>query len=271
MRLSYFGFGINRFRYFPESRLHGPVNDIVQTAALYAQAGWDTAGLLDQDATEDAVKAGLLAWRGDTWPEHARLAIHVSSHGSREADPDHRPDGYHEVTVLHDYDGRGNGSIRDGWWHAFLQGIPATTRVYLFVDTCHSADVTRTLGGRRPRPRYLPNPWCAGPRPRRAPHGLRGLVAGMVDADPSFPAILYAACDADGTAADTEQDGQPCGAFTWAVRQWLPRALAGAPDLSNRVAISATAVPLAAAGYAQRAHLQCAPAYVDEPVFAFTP
>ncbi|MHC6221224.1 caspase family protein [Arthrobacter sp. MMS24-S77] len=224
--------GINNFKNLPQSSwLHGCVNDANDLAALlreqYGFAPGDVTVLVDAEASKTAVLGALnglveRAERGDL----GQIVFTFSSHGTQIPDTNgDEADGLDECFACYDIDSAGDSwnkdtVIVDDELHELLLRLPASARMDVVLDTCHSGTGLRALDlipGRRPR--FLPPPTPEGLRSVETlgttkKSSLKELSQGTNGAD-GVQAVLMAACRDDQTATDAFIDGRYNGAFTY--------------------------------------------------------
>lgn len=137
--------GINAYRDAP---LRGCINDVMQMKELLKRYyGFSDEGmriLLDEDATQAGISAGLewLAQGGDD--ADAVRVFHYSGHGSYVADQSgDEPDGRDECLVPYDY--QSVGMFTDDALKVLYDRFPRTGNLTLLMDSCHSGTVQRDL------------------------------------------------------------------------------------------------------------------------------
>lgn len=224
--------GINNFKNLPQSSwLHGCVNDANDLAALlreqYGFAPDDVTVLVDAEASKTAVLGALtgLVERAESG-DLAQIVFTFSSHGTQIPDTNgDEADGLDECFACYDIDSAGDSwnkdtVIVDDELHELLLRLPASARMDVVLDTCHSGTGLRALDlipGRRPR--FLPPPTPEGlssveTLETRQKQSLKELSQGTNGAD-GVQAVLMAACRDDQTATDAFIDGRYNGAFTY--------------------------------------------------------
>jgi len=251
--------GIDHFIYLPQCNLSDCVLDAKHVQEAF-KGDCDKALVLpDADASEKNHKDFLMSLKGgEVWPENTEILITESEHGTNI--PGKEADGYDEGLVCNDYkgDGTANGLILDDWLNAFLHGVPASSRVYLWLDACMSMGMTKEFVWNR----FIPNPACVGRRRKK-----RGLFAGLfsrdsvVAADESLhPNVAwFPGCAENGTSASTGSGGALTNSLL-AARATLK----GKGSFTNRQLMELAINKLKAGRFSQRPKLQCRAAMADE-------
>jgi hypothetical protein len=265
--------GINNFKNLPQSSwLHGCVNDANDLAALlrgqYGFSSDDVTVLVDADASKKAVLGALtgLVERAESG-DLDQIMFTFSSHGTQIPDTNgDEADGLDECFACYDIDSAGDSwnkdtVIVDDELHELLLRLPASARMDVVLDTCHSGTGLRALDlipGRRPR--FLPPPSPEGLRiietigTFKKP-SLRELAARSKDAA-GGQAVLMAACRDDQTATDAFIDGRYNGAFTY----HLVKTLRTDAGLSRADLLRAVSKALKASDFDQIVQLEATPA-----------
>ncbi len=276
--------GINDYADAP---LRGCINDVQQMKALleryYGFRSEDIRLLLDDAATNAAIRAGLewLAEGGDD-PDAVRV-FHFSGHGSFVADQDgDEPDGRDECLVPCDY--KAAGMLSDDELKSYYDRFPPHGNLTLIMDCCHSGTINRIVG--ETVFRFLPASAEEEARAARAAARYReeqerfilealaqwtnqlfgaALFARKEELAAEFHArraghvqtnennILLAGCQSTQTAADTRIGRAFHGAFTY----YLAEAITQANGvLTYREAADRAAAALGAEGYDQIPQLE---------------
>ncbi|GHG47549.1 hypothetical protein GCM10012320_14420 [Sinomonas cellulolyticus] len=255
--------GINRFARLPEEDwLAGCVNDATDVASVltgrFGFAASEVTILTDAAATKSAVLA-VLADMVDRAAAGAleRLVVTFSTHGTQIPDDAEDPDEadrMDEALAAYDIAVAGeawdrNSVIVDDELHALFSRVPAEVPADVVLDTCHSGTGLRAFP-RHPdaRARFLAPPAAADPN-SLAPTARRGF-RDLVAAGPG--PVLFAACRADQSAADSPFNGRYNGAFT----HFLLDALAAQPEVSRAQTHQIVTASLRAARFEQRAQLE---------------
>jgi hypothetical protein len=244
--------------------LHGCLNDLTNIRAAAEAAGFVVLVDLRGAAMTAAAWRGALTWAVDSVAQPDDLIAHAHSHhGAQVPDPS-EPDGLAECWCPDDFDWSAPRMITGAWMGTLLARLPHGAIWVDWADCCHAADSLRDLDPACRRPRCLVHPGAATSRRRAvARMGLqvqrRGPAAGGT-------IIQLAACGQAETAADTEADGQPCGAFTHALLQTWRHA--AAPD-TYAAHVAAAAASLARDGYDQHPELDATPGAATLPFLAY--
>lgn len=217
--------GMNQY---PNAPLRGCVNDInnlvnyLETNKYYCNTQIRT--LFDNDANTANIFDSI-RWLTDVNPGD-KILFHPSGHG---AVVPHRDGSIHECLCPIDFDWSPDRMIIDEQFIKLFSVIPDGVIFTWSADSCHSGGLDRGI------PMKPHNPVIT---PRRYP-GARAKVENMKLGGAKIHTIrsmvgntlncgFISACTAAQTAADTEINGIPCGAFTYHFIQ----ALTGAPNES---------------------------------------
>jgi hypothetical protein len=163
--------------------LNGPTFDCAVLSSPFALAGYTVKSLLNEAATLAGVQREILALAeaahaGDT------VFIQYSGHGGRQ---DHGLfGGYHETLCLFD------GQLLDVELRKLLTHFRAGVRIVVFLDSCHSGGMDRSLDNQFTRARVRPA-WIHP----RAPMLEKGDAPVMADA------IIASACQPEETCIET--------------------------------------------------------------------
>jgi len=234
--------GINEYPYLPRDRqLDGCVNDARDMEGLFSDRfGFDDTQLLvDAAATREGIKRAFahLVRHVERRDGDATVVIGYSGHGSRVRDSDtsasglDEPDLYDETWVPFDGAMEGRRDILDDDVHELighLTGLGA--EVVLFSDSCHSASVHRGVSPQFKTRRLDRTAASSGPDARLLtgviPRSRGGDEHGSHDPEatmdaPPRPGFVSYTASADASFAYEHQDdqGRPCGRFTYAIRQ----------------------------------------------------
>lgn len=207
--------GIDRYASPLAPDLAGCGNDVVDVLAMLGPDSVDALTLRDEQATRDAVVAGLRSHLGQAGPGDTAL-FWFSGHGSQALAPQEAwvVEGTKWLQTLVCHDSR-VGGVPDLWdkeLSALLDVVAARAgHVAVVLDSCHSEGGTRQVGSR----------WRAvAPGPTREPGTfLPELVAG--ESAPEHVAL--SACRRDQKAEERLLEGTPHGLFTWALLRSLAR------------------------------------------------
>lgn len=148
------------------SELYGCANDARDIAKIVKPAARSTATLLDNKVDWDGFYKAGRKWLDRLEPgDDAWLTL--SGHGTTEPDrDDDERTGCDQAFVLSDFE-----LIFDDEVAALLRDRPKDTRVFLFLDCCHSGTPMRAMR----RPRSIPFSRCRRHKRERFPHTLRSL------------------------------------------------------------------------------------------------
>lgn len=238
--------GNNQFPGVPGNDLHGCVND----AALMGTVLDERFGAPVERV--ELKNATVAQWRR-AWADAAAavtaggcdyVTASISTHGTVLDDGD--AGNFVQALVFADVDRTGAGLLLDREFNELIAAVPASARVEVWVDACHSATAAREAVFRAQpshRPRCLPRFVRRGARAGNAAVAMvkdkmtlrRGSPVSLTHGN----AVLLAACRDEETAADAWLPGagnQYYGAFTW---YWC-QAFRLHPDLSRRTLIAAT-------------------------------
>ena len=192
--------------------------------------------ITDGRATRTAILSGLRwlvtgAKKGDT------LIFHYSGHGSQVLDTngDEPIDKKDETICPHDYSTA--GMIKDDDLRGILRGVTAGVNLDVILDSCHSGTGTKELAAVEALPgenqiayRYIEPPIDYGffldSDPSIRTSGLLKGAPGErnIAIDPGLNHVLWAACRANQTSAETAIGGVWRGVFTYCFCQALRRA-----------------------------------------------
>lgn len=210
--------GINAYDNAP---LRGCVNDVMNMKEFLLSQGYfkseNIVVLLDKEATTSAI-LNKLQWLVDV-TTGSKCFYHYSGHGAQTPNPT-EDDGLSEVQCPQDFDWSPEHMITDKQFVNIFKKIPPGVKFNWLSDSCHSGDLERgipllSIGKKVPNhaKHMLPPPHVAEVirKIKSTPHKIthvREMLDGMLNVG------FVSACKSDQTAADTEIDGQACGAFT---------------------------------------------------------
>lgn len=255
--------GINVFKNYLGSTLHGCVNDARDMAETYTKLLGFTPSdykiLVDAQATKAAIMAELGAMvAGAREGKYNHLVFSMSSHGTQVPDRQgDEADHYDEAFCPHDLAAKGGQwdpqhIITDDELNSLLVQLPPTVLLEVYLDTCHSGTGLKAadlMPDRRPRYIAPPSPEaCEKVLPLMA-RGLRSRLAERA----TRHAILFAACRDNQTAADAYIAGQYHGAFTY---YWHKEIMAAHNNISRANLLKKVNADLKANNFRQVAQLE---------------
>jgi len=216
--------GINRY---PETPLHGCVNDVMDMAQLLTSVyGFEKKNitlLLDERATTGEMTATLkkLTRRlsaGD------QLVFHYSGHGAQIPSA-YEDDGLDEIICPIDFDWTSSHLIRDKDFKAIFQFINLGANLIWISDSCHSGDLSKDLVKNSFRGRFLTPPPDINWDLEALKESKAAPELGMGKALKAQGATLFAACRDHQTADDATfgKNNRPNGAFTYFLLQELKK------------------------------------------------
>jgi hypothetical protein len=210
--------GINAYDGAP---LRGCVNDVMNMKEFLVSQGYfkpeNICVLLNRDAKTSAI-LDKLSWLVDV-TAGSKCFYHYSGHGAQVPNPEEE-DGLSEVQCPQDFDWSPGRMITDKQFVNIFSKIPPGVKFNWLSDSCHSGDLDREIplavlkkGVPNCARRMLPPPHIASiiQKIKSKAHKvtrIREMVGGTINVG------FISACRSDQTAADTEIDGQACGAFT---------------------------------------------------------
>ncbi len=217
--------GINFYKNYPASTLHGCVNDANDMASiLKTYLGFkdsDITILTDAQATKQNIMSNLQSMVASAKAgKLSYIVFSMSSHGTQVPDLNgDESDNVDEAFCPHDLAQAGNQWDRnhvivDDELHDLFVTLPSNVLLEVYLDTCHSGTGLKALDLMVDRePKFIPPPSYEAllEVERRKPRGLvrRNLEKGIVHH------ILWAGCRADQTSADANIAGTYHGAFTY--------------------------------------------------------
>jgi len=261
--------GINLFKNYPGSTLHGCVNDANQMIGVLTKllgfsgttgTNADIKLLTDAQATKAAIMAELKTMvDGAKAGKYGYLVFSMSSHGTQVPDKNaDEADHYDEAFCPHDLAASAGQwdpkhVIVDDELHDFFAQVPDNVLLEVYLDTCHSGTGLKALDLMPDRrPRYIAPPSleaCQKVLPLMA-RGLRRRVAEKAAKN----VILSAACRDTQTSADAYIGGTYHGAFTY---YWVHEITAANNKISRAELLKRVNKDLHDHGYSQVAQLEC--------------
>lgn len=256
--------GINLFKNYPGSTLHGCVNDANQmVGVLEKHLGFKAADikvLTDAQATRQAIMTELTAMvNGAKTGKYAYLVFSMSSHGTQVPDKNgDEADHYDEAFCPHDL------AAKSGQWdpkhvivddelHDLFAQVPDNVLVEVYLDTCHSGTGLKAMDLMPDRrPRYIAPPSteaCEKVMPLM-PRGIRRRIGEKAAKN----VILWAACRDNQTSADAYIGGNYHGAFTY---YWVKEITAANNKISRNDLLKKVNADLKNNHYSQVAQLEC--------------
>jgi len=219
--------GINHFLNYPEATLNGCVADANAMSALfqkYCDVNQSEIMLLtDARANKANIMKNLSEMvSGAKSGKYSALFFSFSSHGTQVKDVNNdEADGLDEAFCPYDLaqttsDWDRNHLIVDDELHDLFCKVPASVKLEVFLDTCHSGTGIRKLdlAANKSKSRFLPNPFQRGSSAKNRTFGTekrKKILAPIIPASISGVAadtagsnnqILWAACGAEQTSAD---------------------------------------------------------------------
>lgn len=201
--------GINNFKFFPDSKLNGCVNDSRNFVEFIKKTYKDPqiVSLVDKAATRNNILSSLnkIVYVANTDKLVSRIWFTMSSHGSQQ--PGGSDEWNDEVFICHDSDLDGSyfvNAIVDDDLHRILSQVRKSCLVEVFLDTCHSGTGVRLMNTAI-KPRSIINPAAKITLPLRSHKQPENV-------------ILWAACKDSQTANDAYFDDSYQGAASWS---WL--------------------------------------------------
>lgn len=256
--------GINVFKNYPGSTLHGCVNDANQMVSILKKyLGFKAADikvLTDAQATKQAIMTELTAMvNGAKTGKYAYLVFSLSSHGTQVPDKNgDEQDHYDEAFCPHDL------AAKSGQWdpkhvivddelHDLFAQVPDNVLVEVYLDTCHSGTGLKAVDLMPDRrPRYIAPPSmkaCEMVVPLM-PRGIRRRITEKAAKN----VILWAACRDNQTSADAYISGAYHGAFTY---YWIKEITAANNKISRSDLLKKVNADLKGNHYSQAAQLEC--------------
>lgn len=256
--------GINLFKNYPQSTLHGCVNDANDMASvLKAYLGFkdtDITILADAQATKQSIMSHLKLMVADAKAGKLNyLVFSMSSHGTQVPDRNgDEPDKADEAFCPHDLAQSGNQwdlnhLIVDDELHDLFVTLPPNVLLEVYLDTCHSGTGLKAIDLMVDRePRFIPPPSFEA-FVQLEGRQSRGLAKRMQTKD-LVHHILWAACRDSQTSADANIGGTYHGAFTY---YFCKELRACKNNLSRAALLKKIVADLAAGHYNQVPQLEC--------------
>lgn len=256
--------GINLFKNYPQSTLHGCVNDAHDMASvLKAYLGFkdpDITLLTDAQATKQNIMSHLKTMVADAKAGRLNyLVFSMSSHGTQVPDRNgDEPDKADEAFCPYDLAQSGNQwdlnhLIVDDELHDLFVTLPSNVLLEVYLDTCHSGTGLKAIDLMVDRePRFIPPPSFEAFAQIEGRQS-RGLATRMRQKD-LVHHILWAACRDYQTSADANIAGAYHGAFTY---YFCKELRACKNSLSRAALLKKIAADLAAGHYNQVPQLEC--------------
>ena len=243
MNRFHIGIGNNLFPLIPGNDLRGCINDAHQMkSTLDAHFGAAVGGRLIENSTRaqfnEAMEAAIAGAATGTCDY---ITISISTHGLIYGTG--TPDNFLQALVFSDFDGKvGDGLLADVAFKSFLDRIPRSVGVEIWIDACHSATATRAIG--------LKSRSLISPKFDPTKHSVKPSAITSKSRTPEDNIVVWSACRDDETAADqwsaTLKEGW--GAFTNAFCSAYNEAGNGA---TRRQIMSQLLLNLLASGVAQ--------------------
>lgn len=244
---------------YPTAPLNGCINDALKVARtlhdLYI-AHWPSTSEFAGNMTgeirilQDAPKAQIIdacKWLRETAGEKVLL---TSGHGVPVPSPT-EPDGFIEAFCPIDFDWSPETMITDD---EFVELFSTSVGPFNWLsDSCHSGDLTRTLGRKPSTPKVFPIPPAIRNILASRKRIRRAIAKGEMNVG------FVSGCRSDQTSADAYIDGQYCGAMT----HYFLEALREAPSSKLRDVVKRTNELLRNNGYDQSP--QCEGAFANKP------
>jgi metacaspase-1 len=238
--------GVNHFPNFPDMSLGGCVNDALSMQEILNMGELVTESQVTKDnvikrltVLVEEAKAGDLKY----------LGFAFSSHGTHYPDL-FELDGLGEALVCYDIsekDGNWDQStiIKDKELQGFLNQVPPSCMVEVWLDTCYSGGMDRLFGTTYFKNRYLHNPGNTEGQTRLANTSMRdGLNPNIV---------MWQSSSEAQTSADAFISDKYHGAFTWFWTQEFKKD----SKMSRVELLVKTRKALQKAGYNQFPRLKC--------------
>lgn len=246
--------GINRY---PGAPLAGCVNDVMDMADfLVKNCRFNSTNirlLTDSRATTANILARL-EWLVSDLKAGDRILFHYSGHGAQVPTRSDKGevDGLDEAICPVDFNWEKSRMIRDDQFNQIFSRIPAGVTAVWISDSCHSGDLSRSIGG----PGGLKAKTL--PMPEDIQWRLRALEENKVPPKVSsvktgaLPIALISGCQDNQTSADAKFRRRPNGALTYMLLQ----ALHAYPNMPLNQLIEKVRASLRGAGFSQNPQLE---------------
>lgn len=219
--------GINNFKFLPQKKLDGCVNDSKEMSMLlkdiYRFEDRNITILNDAEATKENIMKNLKSMvDGAIAGNYKHLVFTLSSHGTQTADkgeeePDHADEAFVPYDLCIDSTGLEYDRdflIIDDELREIFRPLPKDVLLEVYLDTCCSGDGIKAFDLILDRkPRYLPAP-SRKAHDRLAGVQVHGLREGLLE-DGVHNHILWSACRSDQESKDAFIAGDWHGAFTY--------------------------------------------------------
>jgi hypothetical protein len=256
--------GINIFKNYPGSTLHGCVNDANQMVGILKKylgfTATDIKMLTDAQATKAAIMAELKTMvDGAKTGKYSYLVFSLSSHGTQVPDQNgDEADHYDEAfcpTDLAEKNGQWDPAhvILDDELHDLFAQVPDNVLIEVYLDTCHSGTGLKLMDLMPDRrPRYIAPPSIEACE-KVIPLMARGMRRRVLD-KAAKNVILWAGCRDNQTSADAYIGGTYHGAFTY---YWVTETEATKNNISRNDLLKKVNADLKANHYTQVVQLEC--------------
>lgn len=195
--------GINKFKNLPDATLSGCVNDAIDMAHFFAlRKIQKVVTLTDEKATKEVIISLI---RASIEEDYDEIYISYSSHGTQVEDVSgDESDMVDEAFVCYDTTADFENLIVDDELYALFLDAPKSTKIEVWLDTCHSGTGLKKMSSTR-RVKFLPNPKIF----------KYVTVKQKAITKQKSNVILWSGCKDNEYSSDTEFDGKPNGAFTY--------------------------------------------------------
>lgn len=213
--------GINAY---PDAPLAGCVNDITDMADLLVKEFNFSPSSIRLLADKRATTLGILTrldWLVSDLNSGDRILFHYSGHGVQVATRNPQEiDGLAECICPVDFDWSETHLIRDQQFHQIFAKVPVGVKCNWISDSCHSADLTKSLLPRGNKSRRYPIPadiaWGHG-----AAKHKKLIPVGMSNWNSPLNVGFISGCKSNQTSSDAEFHNRPNGALTYFLLQTL--------------------------------------------------
>lgn len=256
--------GINNFKNYPESSLNGCINDANDMKELLIKyigfQDQNIVKLTDSMATRANIMKNLQEMvEGAKNGKYDGLVFSMSSHGTQIPDASgDESDKVDEAFCPYDLDAKGNSwdpdhIIVDDELHDLFIQLPENVSLEVYLDTCHSGTGLKAMEPLIDRQaRYIPPP-SIEPFQQMVGKIFKRLNQPLIR-ESATGQILWAACKADQTSADSNIEGNWHGAFTY----YLCKEVMGSQNkLSREEILKKITTDLKAGKYTQQPQLEC--------------